>query len=152
MLYRTDITTEWEEYTHPYVITKYINEEQLINSSVFQFTQCSSLTAITKLYADKISSTKLVNNEKNMIATQEHYNVIRRGLKQLELIYSNNSSYMPLSFTELLKLISNNNIGLVDVRCKADYDNNIHRLSNFTGSIQTHVHSRLVQLIEFVLL
>ena len=65
---------------------------------MFQFTPSSSLTAITKLYADKISSTKLVNNEKIMVATQEHYNVIRRSLKQLELIYSPKYSSNDYSF------------------------------------------------------
>jgi hypothetical protein len=154
ILYRCDITSTAEGiiYTHPYVITKYVIDEQLINSSVFQFTPSSSLTTITQLYANKISSTKLVNNEKIMIATQEHHNVIRRSLKQLEFIYSNNSGfmYMPLPFTELLKLISNNYIGLVDVNCKANYDRKIHMLSYFTGSIQTHVHSRLAQLIDYI--
>ena len=121
---------------------------------MFQFTPSSSLTAITKLYADKISSTKLVNNEKIIVATQEHYTVIRRSLKQLELIYSpkyssNDYSFM-LPFTHLLKLISNNYLGLVDVRCKETYDNKIHLLSYFTGSIQTRIHSRLVQLIEYI--
>ena len=144
-LYRTDITTDQAKYTHPYIITKYVNEEQLINSSVFQFTPNSSLTVITDLYANKISSTKSVNNEKIMIATQEHYNVIRRSLKQLQLICSSTNS-----FPQLLKLISNNYIGLVDVSSKAQYDNCINRLSYFTGSIQTHVHSRLIQLIEFL--
>ena len=150
-LYRTDITNEENQYLHPYIITKYVNEEQLINSSVFQFTPNSSLTAITQLYANKISSAKLVNNEKIMIATQEHYNVIRRGLKQLELIYtSNDSDDNTLPFTQLLKLISNNYLGLIDVSYKTNYDNKIHLLLYFIGSIQTHVHSRLIQLIEFL--
>ena len=103
------------------------------------------IPVITQLYDSKIASTKLVNNEKIMIATQEHYNIIRRGLKQLELIYSSTNS-----FSQLLKLISNNHIGLVDVSRKAQYDNCINMLSYFTGSIQTRIHSRLVQLIEYI--
>ena len=149
-VYRIDITNDFSKYTHPYIITKYVNEEQLINSSEFQFTPSSSLTTITQLYANKILSTKLVNNEKIMIATQEHYNIIRRGLKQLKLIYfSNNSINISSSCCKLLKLISNNYIGLLDVNHKSEYNILIHRLSQLSVS-QTHNHSRLIQLIEFL--